>query len=181
MIEHIPQLAAAGVDSLKIEGRMKTAYYVAAVTRVYRAALDNFYQFSMAYRFMPDWLDELKKVSHRPYTTGFYLPELANETEYTTDSSYIRGYDFVGIVDDHNLESNILKIKVRNRFAQGDVLEILDPPCSEVIKVRADLITDEKTGNSLEEAHNSYYVSVPVKLKNGCKINEHALVRRKND
>ncbi len=181
MIEHIPQMAAAGVDSLKIEGRMKTAYYVAAVTRVYRAALDSFCQFSMAYRFMPDWLDELKKVSHRPYTTGFYLPELANETEYMADSSYIRGYDFVGIVDDHNLESNILKIKVRNRVALGNVLEILDPRCSDIIKVSADMITDEKTGNSLEEAHNSYYVSVPVRLKNGCKISEHALIRRKND
>ncbi len=181
MIEHIPRLAGAGVDSLKIEGRMKTAYYVAAVTRIYRAALDSYFKSKEAYQFMPVWLDELKKVSHRPYTTGFYLPGLLDDTEYTADSSYIRGYNFVGVVDEHDLDNNIIKIKARNRFALGDVLEIIDPCYPEIIKFKADLITDQKTGNSLKEAHNSYLVSVPLKETSGCKISKDALIRAKHE
>ncbi len=181
MIEHIPLLAAAGVDSLKIEGRMKTAYYVAAVTRVYRAALDSFYQFGHDYRYLPQWLDELKKVSHRPYTTGFYLPDRAVDTEYTADSSYIRGYDFVGTVDEHNFESNTLRIKARNRFAVGDLLEILDPNCPDVPDVRVSFIRDEKTGSSLNEAHNSYLVTIPLAEGSSVRISEYALIRRKHE
>ncbi len=182
MIEHIPQLAAAGVDSLKIEGRMKTAYYVAAVTRIYRAALDSYYQSGAeSYHFRPEWLDELKKASHRPYTTGFYLPELGAETEYLADSSYIRDYDFVGIVDGHNLERKTLKIQARNRFFIGDILEILDPNSSEIVCFKAERIIDEKTGNNLEAAHNSYIVQVPLPAEIKTMISKYAVIRRKRD
>lgn len=179
MIEHIPQLAAAGADSLKIEGRMKSTYYVAVVTRVYRAALNSFKQSGKLYRFNPQWLEELAKVSHRPYTTGFYLPEKANETEYTADSSPIGGHDFVGIIDSHNHKSNSLKISARNRFALGDILEILDPRYPEVILIRVALITDDRNGNTLAEAHNGYVVNISMAEKPGCQISEDALVRRK--
>jgi len=181
MIEHIPRLAGAGVDSLKIEGRMKTAYYVAAVTRIYRAALDSYFKSKEAYQFMPVWLDELKKVSHRPYTTGFYMSETGTETEYLADSSYIRDYDFVGIADEHNIDRKTLKIKARNRFFVGDALEILDPNSSEIVSFKAERITDEKTGNNIEAAHNSYIVKVP--LPEGIKaiISKYAVIRRKRD
>ncbi len=179
MIGHIPELAASGVDSLKIEGRMKTAYYVAAVTRIYRAALDEFKQKGAEYEYKPEWLAELKKVSHRPYTTGFYLPCEEVETEYTADSSYVRGYDFVGTVDEHDTEKSILRVKARNRFFTGDVLEILDPGNPEVIKLKADKIYDEKTGCEIEAAHNSYSVRIPIHTWRGPEISKHSVIRAK--
>ena len=179
MIEHIPQLAAAGVDSLKIEGRMKTAYYVAAVTRIYRTALDSFNEAGGRYRFNPEWLDELTKVSHRPYTTGFYLPEKGDDTEYTVDAAYIRGYDFVGTVDEHNLESRSMQISARNRFAVGDVLEIIDHERPDIIKVRVEQITDKETGKILDQAHNGYVVNVPLGDSGQKSISKDAVIRRK--
>ncbi len=181
MIGQIPALAAAGVNSLKIEGRMKTAYYVAAVTRVYRAALDDFDRSGPSYNYDPQWLEELARVSHRPHTTGFYLPGQEGDTEYMADSSYIRGYDFVGTVDEHNLEKNSLRIKARNRFFLGDALEILDHNHREIIRFRADQIIDQKTGNSLEAAHNSYIVDVSLITGVNHKISKHALIRRRSD
>ncbi len=181
MIEQIPQLAAAGVDCLKVEGRMKTAYYVAAVTRVYRAALDSFYRSGKPYAYDPDWLEELKKVSHRPYTTGFYLPGEKNETEYTADAAYIRGYDFVGTVDEGSSDGAGIKVRARNRFAVGDLLEILDPSQPEIIKIRVKWITDAETGESLDQAHNSYIVNVLIAGTGVPVISKGALIRRKND
>ncbi len=180
MIEHIPQLAAAGVDCLKIEGRMKTAYYVAAVTRVYRAALDSFYEPGKPYEFNPDWLKELAKVSHRPYTTGFYLPGQENETEYTAGAAYIRGYDFVGTVDENNRKSSSIKVRARNRFAVGDILEILDPNHPEVIIIGVEKIIDNESGESLDQAHNGYVVDVLLTEKSCRSISKDAVIRRKS-
>jgi len=180
LIEHIPSLAAAGVDSLKIEGRMKTAYYVAAVTRIYRQALDSFYHSPKTYSFNPDWLTELEKVSHRPYTTGFYLPELQDETEYTLDSSYIRDYNFVGVVDKHQLEKSLFRVSARNRFAIGDSLEVLDPASPEIIKIKVKSITDNQNGEALKEAHNSYLVDLNLVTTPVKTISPGSLIRRKS-
>ncbi len=180
MIEHLPALAEAGVDGLKIEGRMKTAYYVAAVTRVYRAAIDRYKDPAVEYALDPRWQEELDKIPHRPYTTGFYFPNLAEETEYTSKASPIRNYDFVGTVDHHNIKEERLKILARNRFSVGDVLEILDPACPDIIKVQVRTIIDERTGNSLQQAHNSYIVQIPFPCKAGLKISEHAVIRARS-
>jgi len=180
MIEHIPELAAAGVDGLKIEGRMKTAYYVAAVTKVYRAALDSFHADRENYCFNPGWLEELKKVSHRPFTTGFYLPERKEQTERYESSAYIRGYDFVGTIDEHNREEQILRIKARNRFAVGDELEILDPAREDVIAVKVGQITSSESGEQLDAAHNSYVVDIPLTGKDNPAISKQSIIRRKN-
>lgn len=179
MVEYIPELAAAGVDGLKIEGRMKTAYYVAAVTRAYRAALDGFHTDRENYCFNPEWLEELKKVSHRPFTTGFYLPERKDQTERYESSAYIRGYDFVGIVDEHNLEKLVLRIKARNRFAVGDELEILDPAREEVLTIKVGHITSSESGEQLSAAHNSYVVDIPLTGEFKTSISKHSIVRRK--
>ncbi len=181
MIEHIPALASAGVDSLKIEGRMKTTYYVAATTRAYRLALDNFAAPGKSYKFNPELLAELTKVSHRPYSTGFYLPDLVDKTEHTENSSYIRGYDFVGIVDSDNLEAGHLTIKARNRFAVGDELEILDPRSDDVTVIRVEHISDCKTGAEINAAHNGYIVDVAGPRENRNRVSSEAIVRRKAD
>ncbi|MGM0652147.1 MAG: peptidase U32 family protein [Bacillota bacterium] len=179
MIEHVPELAAAGVDGLKIEGRMKTAYYVAAVTKAYRTALDSFHADSKNYHFNLRWMEELKKVSHRPFTTGFYFPEKNEQTERHDSSAYIRGYDFVGTVDDHNREKRLLKVKARNRFTVGDQLEILDPTREEVLALKVGQIISSKSGEQLHAAHNSYLVDIPLVSDIKPAISEHSILRRK--
>jgi U32 family peptidase len=178
MIEHIPALAAAGVDSLKIEGRMKSAYYVAMVTKVYRAALDRFSGCAEDYEVDPAWLDELKNLSHRPYTTGFYLPGEDTEKEYPASSAYLGGHDFVATVEGYDPNENSLRLKARNRFAVNDQLEIIGPGRDEIVKLRVKRITDMRTGEDLPAAHNSYLVRVYPAESNLGVINRHSFVRK---
>ncbi|MGK2907584.1 MAG: peptidase U32 family protein [Desulfuromonadales bacterium] len=125
LINHLPELINAGVDSLKIEGRMKSLYYVAAVTRIYRAALDAWHKDSANYRVDPQWHRELEAVSHRPYGTGFLFEQ--DHAFVTADSSaYLRACDFVGIVQGQALQGRWL-VEGRNRFKCGEGLEIIGP------------------------------------------------------
>ena len=106
MIEHIPELIKAGIKSFKIEGRVKSSYYVATVVRSYRMAIDEYYKNPEEYKFNEKWLEEIKKASHRDFTTGFYFGKPTSEAQVYTSSSYIRGYDFVGLVLDYDEEKN---------------------------------------------------------------------------
>lgn len=125
LIEHLPALLGAGVDSLKIEGRMKSVYYVAAVTRVYRAALDAWLADPGGWRYDPAWQSELGKVSHRPYDQGFLLGG-APPLPAASQGGYHRSHDFVGVVtrvrDDGRGE-----VTARNPFNQGETLELIGP------------------------------------------------------
>ncbi len=181
LIEHLPALAGAGVDSLKIEGRMKTAYYVAAVTRIYRQALDSYYRSPEAYHFNPDWLTELEKVSHRPYTTGFYLPQQEDDTEFAADSAYIRGYDFVGTVDQSSPEIKLIRVSARNYFVVGDLLEILDPEKPEIKHISIKSMNNSSDGKQLQEAHNSYVVDLELETALDEPISAGSIIRRKCD
>lgn len=181
LIEQIPELHAAGVDSLKIEGRMKTAYYVAATTRIYRQALDSYFRSPENYHFKEEWLEELKKVSHRPYTTGFYLPDKTDNTEYIKDASYIREYDFVGTVENNDTVSGLIRVSARNRFAAGDLLEILDPANDDVIEIRVRRILDHNSTSELKEAHNSYIVDLELEAAIDNPISKGSIIRRKCD
>ncbi|WP_139904435.1 peptidase U32 family protein [Clostridium thermarum] len=125
MIEYIPELVAAGVQSFKIEGRMKSSFYVAVVTKVYREALDAFWEDPQNYSFNKKWLEDLDKVSHRQYYTGFYFGD-QNKQVYE-NSSYIRNYDIVGIVRNYDPEKEIATIEQRNKVFEGDVAEVLRP------------------------------------------------------
>ena len=127
MIEHIPELVKSGVASLKIEGRVKTAFYVATIVGAYRREIDRYCADPENYVFSPDELDELCKVSHRPYTTGFFYGRPASDGQVYETSSYIRDYELVGIVTDYNKETKRLTISQRNRFFAGDELEIIQP------------------------------------------------------
>lgn len=126
MIEHIPELAAAGINSLKIEGRMKSVHYVATIVRAYRQAIDAYFNNPAGYVMNPEWMEEILKVSHRDYTTGFYFgrPDLRGENY---ESDYRRLYDFVGVVREYRPESAIAVIEQRNRFQLGDELEFTGP------------------------------------------------------
>ncbi len=125
LIEQLPQLVEAGLHSLKIEGRMKTLYYLAAVTRVYRAALDCYLADPIGYRFDPAWRDELDKVSHRPYDTGFLFGGQDAQV-HTDDSKYRRTHDFVGVVRELTAAGRAL-VEGRNRFFPGESLELIGP------------------------------------------------------
>lgn len=125
MIEHIPELCESGIISLKIEGRMKSPYYVAAIVKVYRQALDAYYENPDKYEFKKQWLVDLMKVSHRQYHTGFYFGE-TNKQIYDT-SAYVRDYDIVGVVKDYDKENKIATIEQRNKVFEGDKVEVLRP------------------------------------------------------
>jgi len=125
LIRRLPELIAAGVNSFKIEGRMKSLYYVAAVTRVYRRALDSYRKNPAAYCFREEWEEELQKVSHRPYTTGFLLPKEETRRQFTTGADYIQPYDFVGIVT--KIDGREAMIEARNKIRPGDRIEWIGP------------------------------------------------------
>jgi putative protease len=127
MIGHIPELLKSGISSLKIEGRVKSAYYVATVVKAYRQAIDAYMDNPGKYVFDPALLDELKKVSHREYTTGFYFGKPSGKEQIYHTSSYIREYDIVGLVKEYDPVTGIAIIEQKNRFFVGDEVEVVQP------------------------------------------------------
>ena len=145
MIEHIPELVEAGIDSFKIEGRMKSSYYVATVVKSYREAIDAYLSDPNGYVFKQKWMDNLFKASHREFYTGFYFGD-KNSQIYST-SSYIRDYDIIGIVKNYNSQTNIAVIEQRNKIFEGDKVEILRPNCDN-FEIYLKELKDEK-GNKI--------------------------------
>jgi putative protease len=127
LIEHLPAIIESGVTSLKIEGRMKSSYYVATVVKAYREALDAYAANPVEYRFDSRWLDELSKASHREYTAGFFDGKPSGREQNYKTSSYIREYEFVGLVTGYDPASGIATIEQRNRFSVGEELEVVSP------------------------------------------------------
>ena len=150
MIEHIDKLAEAGVYSLKIEGRAKSAYYVTVVTNAYRMAVDEY--FKDPYNFkLPDWIrDEVYKVSHRQYSNGFFFGTPEN-SQYYENSGYIRNYDVVAVVDE--CHDGIVYCTQRNRFFSGDTVELLSPS-KKPVELKLTEIFDEN-GEQIEVANHA--------------------------
>lgn len=125
MIEYIPDIVDSGITSLKIEGRMKSSYYVATVVKAYREAIDSYLREKENYKFNTKWLDELSKASHREFSTGFYFGK--PEKQIYGNSSYIRSHDIVGLVVDYDDNLKIATIEQRNRVFKGEEVEVLTP------------------------------------------------------
>lgn len=125
MIEYIPDLVDSGITSLKIEGRMKSSYYVATVVKAYREAIDSYLREKENYKFNTKWLDELSKASHREFSTGFYFGK--PKKQIYGNSSYIRSHDIVGLVVEYDDNSKIATIEQRNRVFKGEEVEVLTP------------------------------------------------------
>lgn len=126
MLEHVPELVRSGITSFKIEGRMKSAFYVATVVRAYRMALDAFLKDPEHYVFQQRWLEEVAKVSHRGFTTGFFLDKPGPDSQNYRSGKYIQTWEFVGVVKEQESDGMLL-IEQRNRIQAGDRVEIMQP------------------------------------------------------
>lgn len=150
MIDHIDKLAKAGVNSFKIEGRAKSAYYVSVVTNAYRKAMDIYKSDPDNFQ-LPQWIhDEVFKVSHRAYCTGFFFGH-PNDCQYYGNSGYIRDYDVVAVIEE--CRDGRIFAQQRNKFNKGDVLEILSPN-GEPVEYKADQIFNDK-GEEVETANHA--------------------------
>lgn len=126
MIEHVPELLEAGIDSLKVEGRMKTALYVATIARAYRMAIDDYFLSDTLYREKLDWYAaEVTKCTNRRYTTGFYFGRPDENTQIYDSSTYVKDAVYFGIVEE--VRDGLVRIEQRNKFSVGDTIEIMRP------------------------------------------------------
>ena len=127
MIDHVKELIEAGASSLKLEGRMKSVYYVAAVVAAYRKAIDTYYENPADYQVHREWRAELETVSHRPYTTAFAFQKTDYTAQEYDESQPTQSYDFVGLILGYNSDKKEAIVQQRNHFRVGEVVECLSP------------------------------------------------------
>ena len=143
MIEHIPQLVEAGIDSLKIEGRMKTALYVATVARTYRKAIDDYFDSPDRYREnMPWYKEEISKCTYRQFTTGFYFGKPDQNTQIYDNNTYVNEYIYLGIIEE--VKDGLARIEQRNKFCVGDQIEIMKPDGKNIAVTVKSMYNDAK-------------------------------------
>ena len=172
LIRHIPELVKAGVTSFKIEGRVKSEFYVATVVAAYRRAIDKYLANPENYVFDEADYEEVTKVSHREYCEGFFGGTLENG-QVTTSNSYIRGYDFAAIVTGYDEERKMLKLAQRGKFLKGDTLDILVPNGEPVI-ITADKIINEQGEEQDSAPHSDQTIYVPCDKP----VPERSIVRK---
>ena len=174
MIEHIPEMLDAGIDSFKIEGRMKTALYVATVARTYGLAIDEYLKDPELYRSrIPFYKSEISKCTYRQYTTGFFFGKPDENTQIYDTNTYVKEYTYLGVVGEIN-SSGLYGIEQRNKFSVGEEIEVMKPD-GENITVTVKRITDE-TGKDMESApHPKQKLFVDL----GIKLDEYDILRRR--
>ena len=144
MIEHIPDLIDAGIDSFKIEGRMKTALYVADVARTYRQAIDDYYKSPELYESKKEYyMEEISKCTYRQFTTGFFYGPTTHETQIYDNNTYVKGYTYLGIIQSVT-EDGYALLEQKNKFCVGDTIEIMKPSGENVIVEVKDMRNDKK-------------------------------------
>uniref|UniRef100_UPI004056E640 peptidase U32 family protein n=1 Tax=Agathobacter sp. TaxID=2021311 RepID=UPI004056E640 len=176
MIEHIPDLVEAGIDSYKIEGRMKTALYVATVARTYRKAIDDYLESPEKYRQnMPWYLDQISNCTYRQFTTGFFYGKPSEETQIYDNNTYEKGYTYLGIVGPRN-EEGMYRMEQRNKFSVGEVVEVMKPN-GDNIEVTVKRLVDEdgKEMESCPHPQQVFYVDL------GMELEEYDILRRQEE
>lgn len=176
MLPYIRELISAGVDGFKIEGRMKSSYYVAVTVKAYRQELDRYKADPQGYRFDPLSLEEVKKASHRPFTTGFYFGIPQSEAQEYHSSQYIRQYDFIGMVLDYDVEKGMALVEQRNPFKKGDKAEVLRPngePLRYAIDQMFDI--DGQPIDSAPHPQQKVYIPMPYRLE------RYSMLRRERE
>ncbi len=160
MIRHIPELIQSGISSFKIEGRVKSSFYVATVVKAYRDAIDAYYS-EEPYQYNEEWYEEIAKVSNRDFTTGFFFNKPGADDHNYGTSSYIRNYEFVGVVKGYDNENGLVLVEQRNKFEVGDTVEVM-PPEGPITKFIVDKMLDGE-GNTINVApHAQMEIKLPM-------------------
>ena len=176
MIEHIPELIEAGIDSFKIEGRMKTALYVATVARTYRKAIDDYLTSPEKYKENMDWyLEQISNCTYRQFTTGFFFGKPSEESQIYDNNTYIKEYTYLGIVGDCN-EEGLYRIEQRNKFSVGEQIEVMKPDGRNIL-VTVKRIVDED-GNEMESAPHPKQV---LYIDLGQELEMYDILRRQEE
>lgn len=161
LLPYLPDLYDAGLCSLKIEGRMKSVHYVATVVKVYRQAIDAYERDPEHFRVLPEWVEELEKISHRPYTRGFSVSRPTEADQVYSHSSNTQTHEFIGLVRSYDAERKLALIEQRNHFKVGQTVEFLQPK-GRLVRCAVSRIIDE-TGQDLDAArHAQQVVAIPV-------------------
>ena len=176
MVKHIPDLIRAGINSFKIEGRVKNELYVATVVGAYRRAIDSFYEDPDNFVIEPDILQELEKVSHREYTTGFYYNKPDENNQLYTSNTYIQDYTIAAVVLDYDPATRIATVEQRNRFFKDEELEVISPH-RKSFGFKAEYMTDEN-GENIDVAPHPQMI---VKLKIDSEVVPYSIIRKINN
>ncbi len=172
MIEHIPELIESGVDSLKIEGRMKTALYVATVARTYRKAIDDYKQDPELYqKNMPWYLDQISNCTYRQFTTGFFFGKPNEESQIYDNNTYVKEYTYLGIIGEER--DGTYRIEQRNKFSVGETIEVMKPNGENIeVTVKRILTEDGVEQESAPHPKQVLYVDL------GIQVDKYDILRR---
>lgn len=172
MIEHIPELIESGVDSLKIEGRMKTALYVATVARTYRKAIDDYKKDPELYKKnMPWYLDQISNCTYRQFTTGFFFGKPNEESQIYDSNTYVKEYTYLGIIGEER--DGTYRIEQRNKFSVGETIEVMKPNGENVeVTVKRILTEDGVEQESAPHPKQVLYVDL------GIQVDKYDILRR---
>ncbi len=173
MIEYIPELIKAGIDSFKIEGRMKTALYVATVARTYRKAIDDYYDDPKLYEEnRPRYMEEIKKGVNRQFTTGFFFDKPTHEDQIYDHNTYEKAYTYLGTILGE--KDGYYELEQKNKFCVGEAVEIIKPN-GDTIETIVKRITDTD-GNEMESCPHPQQI---IYVDFGTKLNIYDMIRRK--
>ncbi|WP_019553004.1 peptidase U32 family protein [Propionispira raffinosivorans] len=173
LLPHIDEVIASGVTSLKIEGRMKSVHYVASIVKAYRQAIDSYCENPVQFKIEQAWIDELHKVSHRAYTTGFYFNKPTEDDQIYSTSSYTQTSDFIGFVLSYDEKTKMAVVEQRNNMKLGQEIEVFQP-CGELFKQTIQQMFDE-TGLPIVVAPHAQQVVTIVMTQS---VEPHSILRR---
>lgn len=176
MIEYIPELIDAGIDSFKIEGRMKTALYVATVARTYRRAIDDYLESPELYRKnMPWYLEQISNCTYRQFTTGFFFGKPSEEAQIYDSNTYVKEYTYLGIVGAPD-EQGLYEIEQRNKFSVGETIEVMKPDGANIEVVVRRIVNEEG-----EDQTSAPHPKQKLWIDLGCPLDRYDILRRKED
>ena len=177
MIDHVPEMIESGVDSFKIEGRIKGAYYAAAATKVYREAVDKYFS-GEKYEVDSRWKDILDKVVHRDYSTGFFFDNPGQDAKIVYDKSYNKPAFVVGVIDGYDASTGLHKVSQRNKLFVGDTVNVLTPKgYCEPLKAVSLYNEDMEVIDSTPHAQMTYY----VKFDRDVELSKMTFISRDGD
>jgi putative protease len=178
MLPYIQQLAEAGVTSFKIEGRVKSIFYIATVVRVYRQAIDEYLAAASENRvaiFNPEWAEEIAKASNRQYSTGFFFGKPNEDDQNYENSGYQRNYSFIGVVTDYDPDTGLAAVEQRNKFSVGEQIEIFGPGSAGYRAFTIEKLYDKDMTPVTSAPHAQQKVYLPV----SGQVCEYSMLRRK--